>query len=331
VSKKFVATVVLGLFLSVPAFASVVPGDLVMDYTVSGTTHWWIRNTSVNLFEPPTAAGDPPAPFWPWGNNNWTPVDYPINPNYVPSPGSNEGEHFDLEGMFYSWSADNGGVLRVWLVTSMGPTGYYSSAWKRTYMLGDVFISTNPSSDVMFGAFDRMWVNSNQFEYVLLGPTHGANAGKIVALTSDDVLQGIYGPGSYANWGLIDDAANPWTWVSGANTPTGSKSLLYEEIRSNAGVGGIDERDENTPPNLVLSDGYNVHNTYVYLWEVPFAGGFTTGPIFHVTTECGNDVYEEIMLAPTTNSPPIPAPAALFLGGFGAGLVLLVKRLRDRR
>ncbi len=324
--KKCLA-IMLVLAAAAPAMATFSSTTLVTEYTDGAGMHWRINGTDVDLFEPT-------APYNPsgvgtdyWSNNNMCPVDYPnVSPIYVPSPGTygdySLAEHSDLEGLFYSYNSNNGG-LKVWLVTSAGPNGFLG--FDNYYHVGDVFVNTD---------------GDDAFEYALLsfgtkpgltaghyvwrdgygnywGTSNLRSAGDLAAIDSDSDLHGINGPNSWAGSSSIRGLIDPWA----ANHPDDivySSDLLYQEITGAA----INERDfASGPPGYPPS---GTHSTFVYLWDVIMpdweTSGLTMGDFsFHVAQQCGNDVLDG-------GTPVMPVPSSALLGLFGLALAALSKR-----
>jgi len=327
--RKGLAALAVCVLLAMPAMAGYVSSDLVTEYTDMSGTHYRINGTSINLFEP-TSPYDPsgPGPGL-WGQNNSSPIDYPhVSPPYVPSPGSsgnyNLAEHTDLEGLFYFYDQNTGG-LKVWLVTSMGPAGFVYNGF--TYHLGDVFV--NIDSDAAFeyallGFGTRPGVASNMpvaSDHVH-GPWTAVNsrdAGNLAVVNGQSVLYGMNGPNSWADSSTIRGLVNPWA----INNPTIADDcdLLYDVITGSA----INQLDFAGGPGASYWPSGS-HSTFVYLWDVILPDGLSLDLCyadfdFQITLQCGNDFLHG-------GVPIVPAPGALVLGLVGIASLAAFRRRR---
>ncbi len=189
-------------------------------------------------------------------NNNWSPVDYSqLYPNMlpnVPSPGNlgEGGEKFDLEGFFY---AKKGNTINIALTNSFG-MGAYSTSWRNTYPLGDIF----------FG------FNGNSYQYAI-----DVSAGTIVEVQSYyTVNDNPYNlRGTYAGTSLADDIGG--TFIR-RGTVLGN---LSDFAHSTYNFGGIENGTH------IMEFAFDASLI------AGFAGRNSVS--FHNTLGCGNDVINE--------------------------------------
>lgn len=334
--KRILSVIAVLMLFAAPAMAGFLNDNTLA--LQSGTTNNWLLDAKdtggnfIKLFKPPTShsSGSPP-PSGLWGQNNDSPVPYSVG--YVPSPGVNDGEKFDIEAVFFAYTAltDN---LQVWCITSIGPNG--SAYGGAQYHLGDVFIDvgadgggtydyallsfgTKPGLTAQNPVYDDKSTTTNNWQ-----TSNSRDAGELVTLSgSADNLYEINGPSSYNdnNPGYdttIETMVNPWA-VNTPQTVTTTGVLKWQEI-TDSDLEDLDNAGAPLP-------------TYVYYWEATISGlesymaDWEEDMLFHVTVQCGNDESPGNGVDPGGGG-RIPAPGALILGVIGAGLVGLRRRMR---
>jgi len=333
---KGLVVVMAILAAAAPAMAGFSSGTLVTEYSNGTGTHWLIDGTGYLLFEP-TSPYNPSGPgSGVWDNNNMSPVDFPnVSPPYVPSPGSKGyyefAEHTDIEGMFYKYDCDTGN-LKVWVVTSIAPNGFYYNSYP--YHLGDVFVDTDDDAGYEYallgfgtkpGLSANHSVNGDQI-HSPWNSTNNRDAGELAILNGGSILYGINGPASWSGNSSVRALLNPWA----VNNPSvlGGDNLVYQQISGQA----VNERDFEGGPGVDYWPA-GTHSTYIYFWNVVFPEYLwpdlcETDFDFHVTIQCGNDVLEGGTLVDGGgNKVPVPGAMALGLIGIG-GLAAARKKIR---
>ncbi|MEP0827727.1 MAG: PEP-CTERM sorting domain-containing protein [bacterium] len=185
-------------------------------------------------------------------NNNWSPITYPGGVGNLPSPGllSEGGEKFDLEGLHFAIS---GNTVHIALVNSFG-TSAYSTSWRQSYNLGDIFFGINGSSTSY--AID-----------VFTGQLYAVNT-----------YSGIYNlRGSYYNNTAIRNAVGAYDVTSGTVLGNVNREYtMWQGLETNPMQGDGDTwvLEFSFDKSLLNLDGAQTIN-------------------FHNTLGCGNDVMNK--------------------------------------
>ncbi len=137
-------------------------------------------------------SGSPVTGVISFDGNDTAPINYP-HVGYVPSPGGNTGERFDLEEMHVR---RNAGKVELLVVAS----SHYQASAGRTFNLGDLLIDTNAD-----GAYD--------FGVVTQSSNTGLTAGGLYDVDTLARLQNK--PGSYRGH-YKESEIGPWAVASGS-------------------------------------------------------------------------------------------------------------------
>ncbi len=223
--------------------------------------------------------------------NDYAPINYPGGVGYVPSPGGNTGEKFDLEEMHGRINSD--GTLNVLVVTS---SPFTADASGSTWHLGDLFVTVGGQSMAV--------VTQSAGRGYSAGEIYAVNDGNDVQalednprsyLTNNQLVANDYGPDA-----KVRDVAGPWQVIDGLDA--GQK----------LGDAAID---------WTTFDYAGEEGTFLieYTLDLLALGAPATFDLnLHLAWGCGNDVIE----SDTAVTTPIPEPASLAMLAV-SGLMLL--------
>jgi hypothetical protein len=220
-------------------------------------------------------------------NNNISPVNFP-GIGYVPSPGGQEGERYDMEYLGYKFE---GGSLKVLGVTSFDHNGVISKSGFN-FRPGDLFLDVDCD-----GVYDYGTPGGFGHDGFSGGAWYTNNPASEQSITALG--------GGWGNNAAVSAQTNPWR-MGGPQNFVGGNSLSIWTGVDYGTVNGMDEDD-----------------TVIWEWDVDLADLNLAQADFgkivlHWTLECGNDLLE---------IPKVPEPATLLLLSSGlAGLSLLYRR-----
>ncbi|MCX6826689.1 MAG: PEP-CTERM sorting domain-containing protein [candidate division Zixibacteria bacterium] len=209
-------------------------------------------------------------------NNNYSPIDYPSGIHHLPSPGllGEGGEKFDLEGLHF---AMEGNTVHLALVNSFG-TMATSSAWGRTYNLGDIFFGFN---------------GQNTTYAIAMSNHNGLGMGQLYRVGSYTGIPNI--AGSYYNYPTIRTAVGAYNVTSG----TSLGAVSYQPTRW-----------QGLEPNPLQGNGDTWVMEFAFNRSLLGQLGNVNTVSFHNTLACGNDVINKTFTV-------VPEPSSLILFGLG--------------
>jgi hypothetical protein len=227
--------------------------------------------------------------------------DYATSGNAWYGPGEDQevepqtyrGQDWDLEGTFYDEASDS--------LSLVGGYDFVNGISSRNVYSGDLFIDVD--GDAQYGSGAHAASDYNPYQVV--SDTFGYDF--VVDFDFDSMTYVVYdirGAGQdlqlLCDSEQINDAANPWTYLSGG-TAIAQGQMAY--------ASGLSDSATELDGYGLLGGSHNVVTINIE-WLLPYYDA-TTGVTTHFTITCGNDN----LMGHFTQS--VPEPATLSLLGLG--------------